>query len=59
VTSFDQLKTEYFYPVESPSAHGEFVFLLGLPNSKMSGRKLPLAMIDKCIGSRIWIIMKG
>lgn len=25
----------------------------------MSGRKLPLAMIDKCIGSRLWVIMKG
>jgi len=26
---------------------------------KMSGKKLPLAIIDKCIGSRLWVIMKG
>ena len=25
----------------------------------MAGRKLPLAMIDSCIGSRLWVIMKG
>ena len=24
-----------------------------------SGRLLPLELIDKCIGSRLWIIMKG
>lgn len=25
----------------------------------MAGRRLPLELIDKCIGSRLWIIMKG
>ena len=25
----------------------------------MAGRKLPLAMIDSCIGGRLWVIMKG
>ena len=25
----------------------------------MAGRLLPLELIDKCIGSKIWIIMKG
>mmetsp|Transcript_4818 Transcript_4818/g.7304 ORF Transcript_4818/g.7304 Transcript_4818/m.7304 type:complete len:85 (-) Transcript_4818:23-277(-) len=25
----------------------------------MSGRIMPLELIDKCIGSRLWIIMKG
>mmetsp|Transcript_1366 Transcript_1366/g.4079 ORF Transcript_1366/g.4079 Transcript_1366/m.4079 type:complete len:88 (+) Transcript_1366:162-425(+) len=25
----------------------------------MAGRLLPLELIDKCIGSRIWVIMKG
>ena len=25
----------------------------------MAGRLLPLELIDKCIGSRVWIIMKG
>ena len=25
----------------------------------MAGRLLPLELVDKCIGSRIWVIMKG
>lgn len=25
----------------------------------MAARLLPLELIDKCIGSRLWIIMKG
>ena len=25
----------------------------------MSGRLMPLELIDKCIGSKLWIIMKG
>lgn len=25
----------------------------------MAGRLLPLELIDKCIGSKLWIIMKG
>lgn len=25
----------------------------------MAGRLLPLELIDKCIGSRLWVIMKG
>ena len=25
----------------------------------MAGRLLPLELVDKCIGSRLWIIMKG
>ena len=28
-------------------------------NKKMAGRLLPLELVDKCIGSRIWVIMKG
>ena len=27
--------------------------------SRMARKMLPLAMIDKCIGSRLWVIMKG
>ena len=27
--------------------------------TKMAGRLLPLELVDKCIGSRIWVIMKG
>lgn len=26
---------------------------------KMAGRLLPLELVDKCIGSRLWVIMKG
>ncbi len=25
----------------------------------MAGRLLPLELVDKCIGSRLWVIMKG
>lgn len=25
----------------------------------MAGRLLPLELIDKCIGSQIWVVMKG
>ncbi|KAJ8612758.1 hypothetical protein CTAYLR_010391 [Chrysophaeum taylorii] len=25
----------------------------------MAGRLLPLELVDRCIGSRIWVIMKG
>lgn len=28
-------------------------------SSKMAGRLLPLELVDKCIGSRLWVIMKG
>ena len=27
--------------------------------TNMAGRLLPLELVDKCIGSRIWVIMKG
>ena len=26
---------------------------------RMAGRLLPLELVDKCIGSRLWVIMKG
>lgn len=25
----------------------------------MQGRLLPLELIDKCIGSKLWVVMKG
>lgn len=27
--------------------------------ANMAGRLLPLELVDKCIGSRLWVIMKG
>ncbi|KAB8304977.1 hypothetical protein EYC80_004290 [Monilinia laxa] len=32
-----------------------------LPNksSKMASQLLPLELIDKCVGSKIWVVMKG
>lgn len=33
----------------------------GIPSGqiKMASQLLPLELIDKCVGSRIWVIMKG
>lgn len=32
---------------------------VGYISKKMSTKILPLAVLDKCIGSNIWILMKG
>ncbi|CAL5868463.1 uncharacterized protein PFLUO_LOCUS2689 [Penicillium psychrofluorescens] len=29
------------------------------PSATMASQLLPLELIDKCVGSRIWVIMKG
>ena len=31
----------------------------GETDNVMAGRLMPLALIDKCIGSKIWVLMKG
>ena len=42
-----------------PRGECEIVRPRGGARHNMAGRLLPLELVDKCIGSRIWVIMKG
>ena len=50
-------------PHQSAAATQPYNKRAAAPNTpqptNMAGRLLPLELVDKCIGSRIWVIMKG
>ncbi|KAL4776330.1 LSM domain-containing protein, partial [Aspergillus nidulans var. acristatus] len=52
--------TNYKYRIPSALYNSQKVFCWKPPAySKMASQLLPLELIDKCVGSRIWIIMKN